>query len=145
MNDMAGAIGLSRLDRLPQQTAQRRINAGKYDKMLAGIDGLVAPTITGGAEAVYHLYVMQLTPGKFACTRDDFANALKAEGVPTAVHYPRSLPHQPALAEFSNEDTPVADGLASRVLALPMHHDLSDDHMRIVGEALHKVAEAFRM
>jgi dTDP-4-amino-4,6-dideoxygalactose transaminase len=39
----------------------------------------------------------------------------------------------------------LADGLASRVLALPMHHDLSDDHMRIVGEALHKVAEAFRM
>jgi perosamine synthetase len=145
MNDMAGAIGLSRLDRLPQQTAQRRINAGKYDKILAGIDGLIAPSITAGAEAVYHLYVMQLAPGKFACTRDDFANALKAEGVPTAVHYPRSLPNQPALAEFSNDDTPVADGLASRVLALPMHHDLTDDHIRVVGEALNKVAEAYRL
>jgi dTDP-4-amino-4,6-dideoxygalactose transaminase len=145
MNDMAGAIGLSRLDRLPQQTAQRRINAGKYDKILAGIDGLIAPSITAGAEAVYHLYVLQLAPGKFACTRDDFANALKAEGVPTAVHYPRSLPNQPALAEFSNDDTPVADGLASRVLALPMHHDLTDDHIRVVGEALNKVAEAYRL
>jgi hypothetical protein len=30
------------------------------------------------------------------------------------------------------------------VFALPMHHALSDDHFRIVGESLAKVAEAYR-
>ena len=63
-----------------------------------------------------------------------------AEGVPTATHYPRALPSQPALAEFDNEDCPVADSLAQRVLSLPMHHDLTDDHFKIVAEALAKVA-----
>jgi len=30
------------------------------------------------------------------------------------------------------------------VFAIPMHHDLTDDHFRIVGEALSKVAGVFR-
>ncbi len=145
LNDMAGAIGCSRLDRLAEQTAQRQKNAARYDALLKGIPGLKAPTTTAGATSAFHLYVVQLDPSKFACTRDEFCSALKAEGVPTAVHYPRSLPQQPALEEFSNDDTPVAAGLAARVFALPMHHDLTDDHFRIVGESLAKVAEAYRV
>ena len=86
----------------------------------------------------------QMDLGQFRCTRDEFCKALGAEGVPTATHYPRTLPKQPAFADFDNEDTPVAESLAQAVFCLPMHHDLSDDHVRIVGEALNKVAEAYR-
>lgn len=146
MNDMAGAIGVSRLARLPQQTQARRTVAAKYDKLVSQIEGLAAPVTTPGAESAFHLYVVQMDPRRFACTRDQFCEALKAEGVPTAVHYPRSLPQQPALARFAEEGaTPVAIELANRVFALPMHHDLSDDQLKIVGEALHKVADAFKM
>jgi len=144
MNDITGAIGCSRLDRLGDQTKTRQKNAARYDAIVAQIDGLTAPKVTPGAEAVWHLYVITLDLSKFRCTRDQFAKALQAEGVPTAVHYPRSLPNQPALARFSKNDTPIANELASKVLALPMHHDLSDDHFRIVGEALAKVATAYR-
>jgi perosamine synthetase len=142
MNDMAGAIGLSRLERLAAQTAQRRANGARYDKIIQHVDGLLAPRTTPGAEPVYHLYTVQMNTGKFRCTRDDFVAALKAEGVPTAVHYPRPLPKQPALKQFDAEDTPVADGLSGKVFSLPMHHDLTDEHFKVVGEALAKVAEA---
>ena len=81
---------------------------------------------------------------KFTCARDEFCKALMAEGVPTAVHYPRSLPKQPALAKWNKNDCPVADTLSSQVFALPMHHDLTDDHFRILEEALNKVAAAYR-
>ncbi|MDX2131106.1 MAG: DegT/DnrJ/EryC1/StrS family aminotransferase [Planctomycetota bacterium] len=144
LNDMAGAIGCSRLDRLADQTAQRRRNASRYDALLAEIDGLLAPKATPGAEPVYHLYTVRLDLSKFSCTRDEFCKALGAEGVPTATHYPRSLPEQPALAEFDRGDTPEAASLAARVFSLPMHHDLTDEHFRIVGEALRKVAKAYR-
>jgi perosamine synthetase len=144
LNDMAGAIGVSRLDRLPAQTKQRQANAARYSKIVQSISGLLAPVETPGAQSVWHLYVIQIDPRAFTCTRDQFAAALKAEGVPTAVHYPRPLPKQPALERFGQDDTPVADSLAERVLALPMHHDLTDEHFRIVGEALAKVANAYR-
>lgn len=144
MNDITGAIGCSRLDRLPDQTKTRQKNAAKYDAIINAIPGLTPPATTPGAEAVYHLYVVKMDTTKFRVSRDEFCKALMAEGVPTAVHYPRSLPKQPALAKWNKNDCPVADKLSSQVFALPMHHDLTDEHFRILGEALNKVASAYR-
>ena len=143
LNDIAGAIGVSRLERLPAQTAQRQKNAARYDAILAGIPGLHAPQTTPGGVAVYHLYTVKMDLSKFRCTRDEFCKALMAEGVPTATHYPRSLPKQPALSRWDKNDCPVADSMAARVFCLPMHHDLNDDHFATIEAALKKVAAAF--
>ncbi|MDX2149028.1 MAG: DegT/DnrJ/EryC1/StrS family aminotransferase [Planctomycetota bacterium] len=149
LNDIAAAIGCSRLDRLEAQTQTRQRIAVAFDAMFAQltreVPGIEPVRVTPGATAVYHLYVVKLDASHFRVTRDAFCAALKAEGVPTAVHYPRSLPQQPALARFSRNDTPVADGLASQVFALPMHHDLSEAQINAIGEAVAKVARAYRV
>lgn len=144
MNDITAAIGCSRLDRLEAQTRARQAAAARYDAILAAIPGLEAPAVTPGGEAVWHLYTCKLDLDAIGATRDEFCAALKAEGVPTAVHYPRSTASQPSMARFRKDDTPVADSLSARVFCLPMHHDLTDEHFRIVGEALAKVAGALR-
>lgn len=144
MNDITGALGLSRLARLDGQTKQRQKNAARYDGILKNIPGLIAPTTTAGGESVYHLYTVKMKQGAFRCTRDEFCKALMAEGVPTATHYPRPLPKQPALSKWDKKDCPVSDTLATQVFCLPMHHALSDDHFRIAGEALAKVAAAYK-
>jgi perosamine synthetase len=131
MNDITGAIGCSKLDRLQAETDQRR-------------PGLKPPGRTKGADGVWHLYTVQMDPAKFTCTRDEFCKALGAEGVPTATHYPRSVTRQPAFKDVVKDHPPVADGLATRVFCLPMHHAMTDEHFRIVGEALGKVGRAFR-
>jgi perosamine synthetase len=154
MNDIAGAIGCSKLDRLPAETASRQAVAKQYDRMIAEINRslggralLKSPATTPGAEPVYHLYVVQLESEQSRCTRDQFCEALKAEGVPTAVHYPRSLTRQPAFRKFvdgphGQGHPTVADGLSSRVFALPMHHALTAEQIKGVGEALARVAKA---
>lgn len=152
MNDITGAIGCSRLDRLAAETKQRQAAAAKLDEILKSIPGLIAPTTTPGAESVYHLYVVKMDLKQFRCTRDEFIKALGAEGVPTAVHYPRPLTRQPAFKRFmadggmggTQQHLPVSDQLSRQVFALPMHHNLSEDHLRIIREALTKVATAYR-
>jgi perosamine synthetase len=144
MNDITGAIGCSRLDRLAAQNARRREVAARYDEIIGAIEGLNAPKTTAGAEPVYHLYVASMDPARFSCTRDEFCAALKAEGIPTAVHYPRPLTRQPAFKAFVKEHPPVADTLSSMVFALPMHHDLTEAQVEQVGDALRKVAAAYR-
>lgn len=146
MNDITGAIGCSKLDRLDAETKARRAVAKKYDALIGQIDGLTVPGTTPGAEPVYHLYVVRLNPAAVRCTRDEFCDALKGEGVPTAIHYPRSLSRQPAFKAFADEQghAPVADGLSAKVFALPMHHMLSDEQIGRVGEALAKVMRAMR-
>ncbi len=144
MNDITGAIGCSRLDRLDGETVQRQKNAARYDAIIAGIPGLKAPKTTAGGTSVYHLYVAQMDQSKFTCTRDGFIKALAAEGVPTAVHYPRALTRQPAFKHVVADHPPVADGLSSKVFALPMHHNMTDEHFRVVEQSLQKGAKAFR-
>ncbi|MEL7473061.1 MAG: DegT/DnrJ/EryC1/StrS family aminotransferase [Planctomycetota bacterium] len=144
MNDITGAIGCSRLDRLDAETNARRAAAAKYDAILADINGLDAPTVTDSAEPAWHLYTVKMDLAKFGVDRDTFCKALMAEGVPTAVHYPRTLTRQPAFADVEGlTHPPVSDGLSSRVFSLPMHHALSDAHIATVGTALRKVSVAF--
>jgi dTDP-4-amino-4,6-dideoxygalactose transaminase len=144
MNDITAAIGCSRLNRLEAQTEARRAVAARYDTMLETIEGLTAPTTTAGAEPVYHLYTVKFDPAAFNCTRNDFCDALRSAGVPTAVHYPRSLSRQPAFEAFVTDHPPVADTLCDKVFCLPMHADLTDAHLKTVSEALTKVASKHR-
>lgn len=145
MNDITAAIGCSRLDRLQTQTRRRQEVAERYDRILAGIDAIDPPGVTPGAEPAWHLYTARLDPDRFTCTRDEFCEALKAEGVPTAVHYPRSLTRQPCFAPWVSEHMPTCDWLAERVFCLPMHPDLTDEHLAGVETALKKVARAYRL
>jgi len=144
MNDITAAIGCSRLDRLEDRPAARRAAADRYDAMLAGIDGIDPPGRTPGTEPAWHLYVAKFDPSKFSCTRDEFCEALQGEGVPTAVHYPRSLTRQPVFKDHVTEHLPVADELAQRIFCLPMHHDLTDEHFDTIERALTKTAAALR-
>ena len=53
----------------------------------------------------------------------DVQAALKADGVPTAVYYPKPLNRQEAYKHFPVADggVPVSDKLADEVISLPMH------------------------
>ena len=146
MNDITGAIGCSRLDRLPAETDARRAAAARYTKLLAGIPGVRPLAITPGAVSAYHLYTVVLDTDMFSCTRDEFGAALNAEGVPNAVHYPRALPDQPAFSKYlaGQKPWPVATKLAQSVMSLPMHHGLTDAHFAVIEEAISKVATAMR-
>ena len=52
--------------------------------------------------------------------------ALREAGVPTAIYYPLPLHRQPAYAgHHDGAVLPVSDDLSARILALPIHPDLS--------------------
>jgi len=142
LNDMAGALGCSRLDRLPKETAQRQANAARYDAMFAGVEGVEPLATTPGATSAYHLYVVRIDPARFSVSRDEFAKAINAEGVPTAVHYPRCLTNQPAFKSFVKDHPPVSGRMAQTILCLPMHHALTNEHFKIVEDAFGKVTSA---
>lgn len=150
MTDVEAAIGLSQMDRAEAITKKRREIARALDRAIEGIDGLHAPLATpaasrlAGAEHVYHLYAVRMDLEKFACTRDEFCKALEAEGVQTAVHYPRSLTRQPAFAKWATNHPPVAERLSQTLFCIPVHQNLSDADVKNIGEALAKVAGAYR-
>ncbi|HVZ93941.1 MAG TPA: DegT/DnrJ/EryC1/StrS family aminotransferase [Phycisphaerales bacterium] len=163
MTDLEGAIGLSQFQRLPGYTKKRRDNAAVLDKAISGIRGLRAPKITPGAESAYHLYAVAVepemfvspesagieasapTPGEQTTIRDVFVKALNAEGVLTAIHYPRPLTRQPVFEKMVKEHLPVCESLSKTLFCIPIHHNLSERQLSQMGEALAKVADALRI
>ncbi|MGP1346175.1 MAG: DegT/DnrJ/EryC1/StrS family aminotransferase [Phycisphaerales bacterium] len=153
MSDVSAAIGLSQMDRIADATAARRRNAAMLDRRLAEIDGLAPGRITEGAASAYHQYPIRIDASRFVTPDDttrpdalraEFQELLKAEGVMTAIHYPRSLTHQPMFEPMVSEHPPVAERLASELMCVPIHQHLSERQVDRVGDALAKVSEALR-
>lgn len=146
MNDITGAIGLSKLEDLPEQTERRRAVAKIYHDRIDAIEGVARPVPTDGSEPAWHLYTCRVELDKLTCTRDEFCAALNKEGVPTAVHYPKPLTRQPAFKEYAGQEsgTPVSVKLSSEVFCIPIHQNLTDEQANGVCDAIEKVAGAFR-
>lgn len=144
MSDIEGAIGCSQLDRIESLTNRRRQIASTLDAAIAGIDGLHAPRTIEGDEHAYHLYAIRMDPDAFTVSRDEFIKALNAEGVGTAVHYPKPLHDQPCFAKFITEPLPVSAKLATTLFCVPIHPDVTDEQASMIAQALTKVATAYR-
>ena len=62
---------------------------------------------------------------------------LRADGVPTAIYYPRPLHLQPAYRDaHDGAPLPVSEDLATRILALPIHPDLDDVAVERICDAV---------
>ena len=65
-----------------------------------------------------------------AAMREHVQASLRADGVPTAIYYPRPLHLQPAYRDHHDGTRlPVSEDLAERILALPIHPYLSEADM----------------
>ncbi len=59
--------------------------------------------------------------------RADVQAAAQAAGIATAVYYPKPLHHQPAYAAHHEGGAlPVSEDIATRIMALPIHPDLTE-------------------
>jgi UDP-2-acetamido-2-deoxy-ribo-hexuluronate aminotransferase len=69
--------------------------------------------------------------------REALRKALDADGIPTAVHYPKPIHRQPAYARWGTHVyCPVSDWLSDRVLSLPMHAYLGAHTQSRIVEAV---------
>ena len=122
LDEMQAAILRTRLPRLGGWTERRRALAARYRaglKETAVISGMdVLPECDPGH--VYHLFVVR------SAARAVLQASLAAKGIETLIHYPVSIPQQPALAATHPQDCPVATRACGEVLSLPLYPALSD-------------------
>jgi dTDP-3-amino-3,4,6-trideoxy-alpha-D-glucose transaminase len=100
---------------LPEWNARRGAVAERYLEALAGLDGLTLPTVAGGAEHVWHLFVVRHPE------RDRLRADLAERGVQTIIHYPIAIHRTEAYAaSHGDAPLPVTERFAAEVLSLPM-------------------------
>jgi len=133
LDGIQAAVLSIKLARLDAWNAERVAAAARYDELLAGVDGVVRPTVAAGNEHVWHLYVVRVAH------RDAVAAALQAAGIGAGVHYPAPVHLLPAFAGLGLGDAgafPVAERLAGEILSLPMFPGITAGQQERVVAAL---------
>lgn len=115
--------------------------ADKYTEKLSALGEKVkTPVIPEGFYSSWAQYTIQLSDRK---TRDDLQAALKAEGIPSMVYYPKPMHRQEAFAGQTYDDAefPNTLKLCDTVLSLPMHPYLTDEDIDTVVDVIKKFFE----
>jgi dTDP-4-amino-4,6-dideoxygalactose transaminase len=109
-----------KLRHLDRWNEERRERAQAYDAALHGLSSLTLPRERQGARSAWYLYTIRLA------RREDLRAHLASRGVASAVHYPKPLHLQPALAFLNGRagELPVSEELARQALSLPLYPEL---------------------
>ena len=136
MMNIQGALGLVQLQKLEEFTAKRIKNAEFLDKSIK-IKGLTTPHRADGVRHVYHQYVVRVEDD-FASSREKLMEFLMAQGIGSAVHYPKAVYEQPFYRKlgYTNVKCPVAEDVSRRVMSLPVHPSLSQDDLQYIAETI---------
>jgi len=134
LDTMQAAILIEKLKIFEDEIAARNRVAERYARGLGNI--VKVPHLKSGCTSVWAQYTIRLPRGT---NRDAFAAALKAQGVPTAIYYPKSIHQQTAYRHFPVADggLPVSEALSADVISLPMHAYLDEPTQDRIIAAVH--------
>ena len=138
LDTIQAAVLIEKLKIFPEEIAAREAAARRYGEALA--DVATVPVVPDGFTSVWAQYTIRVAPG----ARDGFAAALKAQGIPTGIYYPKPLHRMEVYAGFPVVDNgiPVTDRLAQEVISLPMHAYLDAATQDRVIEAVRSALKA---
>ncbi|WP_286202765.1 aminotransferase class I/II-fold pyridoxal phosphate-dependent enzyme [Halospina sp. K52047b] len=119
LDTLQAAILLPKLEILDDEIQAKQTVANHYTEFLDRIPSsarpeLTTPYIAPHNQSAWAQYTIR------AANRDELQKTLKKAGIPTAVHYPIPLNHQPAVSD-SQANLPVGNRVSERVISLPMN------------------------
>ncbi|MBK8985787.1 MAG: DegT/DnrJ/EryC1/StrS family aminotransferase [Chloroflexi bacterium] len=135
MTDLHAAIGLAQLDRLDEFTSKRRANAAYLN---AHITSVKTPTVQEGYDHVWHQYTVRVNGGR---NRDEAVKQLTEAGIGTGIFYPVPANKQSHLAAMGlgGDTLPVTEQIATEVISLPVHPQLSQSDLETIVSEVNKL------
>jgi dTDP-4-amino-4,6-dideoxygalactose transaminase len=137
LDSLQAAVLQVKLRHLDSWIARRRAIAKRYLAGLAGLPGIVLPTVRDDVAHGYHLFVVRTS------ARDALVKHLAAKQIQTGIHYPIALPKLGAYAYLGQADEPMlANQQDVRLLSLPVGEHLDDSAVDCVIAEVRAFASA---
>lgn len=138
MTDIAAAIGIQQLKKLPRFLKRRKYLAKRYLSSLANLPLILpADDIDGGSHS-WHLFVIRLQDN-VKMNRDELVQFLNDKGIGSSVHYV-PLHRQPYWRDkysLSVDMFPEADKAYYSMVSIPLYTRMTDEQQDRVINALH--------
>ncbi|QEN05630.1 DegT/DnrJ/EryC1/StrS family aminotransferase [Thiospirochaeta perfilievii] len=124
LDTIQAAILDVKLSHFEDEIVLRNKVASEYTKRLKGIVG--TPEVLVENNSVWAQYTIMVEK------RDELADYLKQNDIPTSVHYPIPLSQQDVYRNEAKVSNPVTEKISARVLSLPMHPFLTTEEIDLV-------------
>jgi len=141
LSDVAAAIGLAQVEKLPRLLEERAAVAAMYGERLAAVPGVEAPMAARGREVRgWFVYVVRLAD---EVDRDAVINRLRERGIDSKDYLPsiHLFPHIRELG-YREGQFPVAEAASAHSMALPFFPRMSEAQVERVCAELASAVDA---
>jgi dTDP-4-amino-4,6-dideoxygalactose transaminase len=139
MTDIAAAMGIHQLRKLPRFLKRRQYLAKRYFDALSDLPLILQADDTNGGLHSWHLFVIRLK-NNASMNRDELIQLLSDQGIGTSVHYV-PLHRQPYWRDkynLTNDMFPEADKAYLSMVSIPLYTAMTDNQQDWVIQALHE-------
>jgi perosamine synthetase len=143
LSDVAAAIGLAQVEKLPRLLEKRAAVAAAYGERLAEAPGIAAPMAARGSEVrSWFVYVVRLAD---EVDRDAVILRLRERGIDSKSYLPsvHLFPHIAALG-YREGQFPIAEAASAHSLALPFFPQMTEEQIERVCTELAAAVDAAR-
>lgn len=134
-SELHAAVGLCNLKYVPQILKQRKEQWLQYQKLLE--PGRLATIKTGTYAGFNYAYYPVLFASEYVLLKA--LNALAEKGFAAKRYFYPSLNKAPYIGGY--QSMPVSESIASRILCLPLHHEVSTEHQQHIAEILTEIVK----
>ncbi len=143
LTDIAAALGLHQLKRLPAFQKRREQIAARYFEALADLPLILPPQAPEGDVHSWHLYVLRLTEDA-PIGRDEFIERLFEQGIGCSVHYVplHQHPYWKERYGLTPEMFPESQKAYERTVTIPLYTAMTDEQVERVIAAVRRALGA---
>ena len=138
LTDIQSALGLSQLKKLPAWLKRRNEIASRYDDAFSGLSGVDLLQRRADVRHANHLYVIKIDEQLSNTNRNTLFEELRKQDIGVNVHYLPVYQHPYYHQRFGDMTgcCPHAEGVAQRILSLPIFPAMSDGDIDRVIDAV---------
>ena len=139
MTDIAAAMGIHQLRKLPGFLDRRQYLAQRYFEALADLPLILPADDTDGGSHSWHLFVIRLQDDA-RINRDELIQFLSDKGIGASVHYVplHRQPYWRDRYQLTNDMFPEADKAYLSMVSIPLYTAMLDEQQDRVIHALHE-------
>lgn len=166
MNELTAAVALAQLEKVDWITERRRQFGDALTEAISELPGILPPVVQQDCASSYWFYMLRIDETLARVSRDDFAAALNAEGIPAQAGYIPTVVYQyplfrsrtaypgthfpfdnPVYGEggifYREGDCPVAEEILRTAIKLPVNEYYNEQDLHDMSTAIRKVAEYY--
>lgn len=162
MTELQGAVGIAQLNKLPWICERRNVLGEALNEGLRDLDELTVMKIPADSTCTYWFYMFRMKDGALNCSREQFCEALSAEGIANRMGYiPDVVYMQPMFQnkqaylgshfpfdqsdiQYNRGDCPEAENILRTAVQVPISEFYSDEDIQETIAAIRKVVRYYK-